>query len=399
MLFSLGTSVLVYNFSNNQAFETYERIPAQPQINPPTQNLNPITVSPTSTIELASSTAKLSTDTKTTTSTKTVANKLIATDSSSPIEKTTVNTSVNTTEEGEPLKPILKVETSTTANKTANKKPISWGVFAGSSPTTIHEFETRVKENPDYLAYFIHWGNGEGALPTFLSDEAYKKDRTLVLFWEASDYKIGGTDQPDFAYSTILRGDWDNYIISFAKQLKKYEGPVILIPFSELNGNWTPWSGTKNGNTPELAVKAFRYVHDFFSDVPNVKIGWAVNSVSVPQTAENQIANYYPGEAYVDIVGVDGFNMDYPWLSFEEIFSDSLETISQYNKPVFIFSFGSAEGPQKAEWLREALYTQMPRYPLLEGWIYFNQNKERNWLLWSDKDTFFVFKNYISDPL
>lgn len=386
MLFSFGTAILIYDFSGNQTIRPDFGIPVQSQIkaSTSTQSSNLMATTSTSTIKQASSTENLSTDTNTATKTVVI------------IEKKAVNNKpITTITKSEPPRPTPT--TGALIVPTTIKKPISWGVFAGSNPTTIHDFETRVKENPDYLAYFIHWGNGEGALPAFLSDYAYKKDRTLVLFWEASDYKIGGTDQPDFAYSAILRGDWDNYFISFAKQLKKYEGPVILIPFSELNGNWTPWSGTKNGNTPELAVRAFQYVHGFFSDAPNVQIGWAVNSVSVPQTAENQIANYYPGDAYVDIVGVDGFNMDNPWLSFDEIFSDSLNTVSQYNKPVFIFSFGSAEGPQKADWLHDSLYTQIPRYPLLEGWIYFNQNKERNWLLWSDSETFSVFERYISE--
>ena len=277
-----------------------------------------------------------------------------------------------------------------------NYKTLSWGIYPGPVPESVEDFEKRIKANPDYLAHFVHWGNGEGSLPPWLSEYAYAKGRTLVVFWEASDYVVGGTNQPKFSYKTILAGNHDAYIEDFAEQIKDYKGPVILIPFSELNGNWTPWSGTKNGNTPEEAVLAFRYIHDFFNNVPNVKFALALNAASVPNTYENRIDAYYPGHEYVDYVGIDGFNMDNPWESFSDIFSHPLNTISKYNKPIFIFSFASAPGEQKAEWLDDALNVQMPKYPLLKGFIYFNQNKEENWLLWSDQETLSVFTDYVS---
>lgn len=276
-------------------------------------------------------------------------------------------------------------------------KKLSWGIYAGANPDEIKDFESRIDVNPDYLAYFVHWGNDNGKLPIWLKDYAYAKNRTLVIFWEASDYLIGGTNQPDFSYQTILNGKHDKYLASFAEQTRSYQGPIILIPFSELNGNWTPWSGTKNGNTPEKAVQAFRYVHDFFDNVPNVKFGLAVNAASVPDTYENRIDAYYPGDEYVDYVGVDGFNMGVPLESFSDIFSSPLKTLSKYGKPMFIFSFGTTESRDKADWMNDALNIQMPKYPLLKGFVYFNENKERNWLLWSDDNTLEVFKNYISE--
>jgi len=62
-----------------------------------------------------------------------------------------------------------------------------------------------------------------------------------------------------------------------------------------------------------------------------------------------------------------------------------------------IFSFASAEGPGKAKWMTDGFYDVMPRYSSLVGWVWFNQNKERNWLLWSDDDAFKVFKDAIGE--
>jgi len=272
---------------------------------------------------------------------------------------------------------------------------LRWGVFTGSNPVAIEKFDTYVTTNPDYLAFFVHWGNGGGELPKFLKTYAYNKDRTLVIFWESSDYTKDPIYQPEYSYSTILNGEWDEYLSDFAEQLQKYKGEVILVPFSEMNGNWNAWSGTTNGNNPEEAVRAYQYVHRFFKDVENVKFGWAPNSVSVPRTVENRIEAYYPGDAYVDYVGVDGFNKGTPWYSFNDIFGPALDVISQYQKPIIIFSFASAEGPSKAGWMEDAFLTQMPKYPLLHGWIWFNQDKERNWLVWSDEESLDVFRNFV----
>ncbi|MBP9836567.1 MAG: hypothetical protein KBC78_01900 [Candidatus Pacebacteria bacterium] len=347
-------------------------------------------------------------NTSTTTSTTSITNKP-ATSTSDKASKVVTNpkpapTKTVANNPPETVNATISTKDKTVAKVIVEEKPIvttsrklSWGAYTGPVPESILTFEKKVNANPDYIAHFVHWGNGDGNLPTWLYEHTYAKDRTLVIFWEASDYLIGGTNQPKFSYRTILNGNHDDYITSFAKQIKAYKGPVILIPFSELNGNWTPWSGTKNGNTPEEAVLAFRYVHGFFNNVPNVKFGLAVNAASVPNIYENRIDAYYPGHEYVDYVGVDGFNMGQPWESFSDIFSQPLNTLSKYNKPMFIFSFGSAEGVNKAQWLDDALNVQMTKYPLLKGFVYFNQNKERNWLLWSDQKTLSVFNDYVSE--
>jgi len=272
---------------------------------------------------------------------------------------------------------------------------VQWGVFSGET-SGIREFESYVPHNPDFLAYFVHWGNQNGELPTFLQAEARDKGRTLVLFWEASDYIIGGTNQPAYAYRNILDGDFDAYFDDFYQQLDDYGGDVILIPFSELNGNWTPWSGTLNGNTPAEAVAAFRKVYRKFSPLSNVQIGLALNAASVPNTTENQLENYYPGSEFVDIIGLDGFNgLNNEWLSFDEIFGRPLDRLAKYNKPVMIFSYASGEGPNKDEWLYDMYYEQLPKHPYVTGWVYFNQNKEMNWLIWSDAPALDVFNETV----
>lgn len=290
--------------------------------------------------------------------------------------------------------------TTPTATTTTQQQPpttpkvLKWGAITGWRDADIQEFETRVVKNFNFLGVFAHWGNNQG-FPSQYAKFAKDKGRTLVIFWEATNYNITSPLQPLFSYDTILSGYWNSYIEKFAADAKKYGGPVILIPFSEMNGDWFPWSGTLNGNTPQKSILAYRFLHSKFKGVTNVKFGWAPNSGSVPNTAGNQLEQYYPGDAYVDYVGVDGFNFGNPWLSFDQVMGDTLKRLSVYNKPIYLFSFASADGPQKAAWMKDAFEVQMPKYPLLDGWIWFNEKKERDWRVWSDDASFTVFKKVI----
>ncbi len=267
-----------------------------------------------------------------------------------------------------------------------------WGAYVGWQEQNLADFETRVGKTADMRAVFVHWGN-ESQFPMYLAPYVRDKGKTLVIFWEATDYNVASTEQPRFNYDSIIRGDWDNYFRSFAASAKTYNAPVILIPFSEMNGDWFSVSGTKNGNSAAKHNAAYRHVREFFRTTTNVQFGWAPNNGSVPDVAGNQIADYYPGDAYVDIVGVDGFNFGgTQWETFSQVFDKALLQLSTYKKPVYLFSFASQADTRKAAWIRDAISVQIPKHTEIKGWIWFNEQKERNWLVWSDQTALDAFK-------
>ena len=268
---------------------------------------------------------------------------------------------------------------------------VKWGAYVGWRLGDIADFETRVGKAVNHQALFVHWGN-ENEFPATLAQPLKNAGKTLIIFWEAMDYNIDSVDQPNFSYDRILAGDWDNYIKSFAAAAKTYGGPVILIPFEEMNGDWYPWAGTVNGNSPAKHIAAYRYLRGFFKDITNVKFGWSVNQESVPDTANNNIASYYPGNDYVDYVGVNGFNFGQPWQSFNDVFGKTLERLKAYQKPIFIFSFACSDGPKKAAWITDALTVQLLKYPQIKGWVWFNEKKERDWRVWSDQNSLKAFQ-------
>lgn len=88
------------------------------------------------------------------------------------------------------------------------------------------------------------------------------------------------------------------YIRDFAKAAKASGIPVFLRFGGEMNGNWVPW-----GLQPEKYIEKFKIVHDILAkDAPNVAMVWAPNFFPW-----DNMANYYPGDDYVDWVGVSAY--------------------------------------------------------------------------------------------
>ena len=68
----------------------------------------------------------------------------------------------------------------------------------------------------------------------------------------------------------------------------------------EMNGSWVRWHGN-----PALYIEKFRLISRVMKEeAPNVAMVWTPNS-----NPENQIERYYPGDAWVDWVGVNMYNV------------------------------------------------------------------------------------------
>ena len=290
-----------------------------------------------------------------------------------------------------PLPPPAPIPPPTPAPVSSTMK---WGAYVGWQDNKMSDFETMVGKQPSMEMVFAHWGND--TFPAWYAPRIKDKGRTMVLFWEAVDYSRDYFSQPEYSFDSVLAGKEDAYFTKFAADAKAYGGDIILIPYSEFNGNWYPWGGTVGNNTPEKYIAAWRYIHKFFETAVNVKFGWAPNADAVPDVAANKFELYYPGDAYVDYVGVDGFNSGVPsWMSFDQVFNGALIRLALYNKPIYIFSVGVQEDTRKAAWISDGFTTQLSKYPKVAGWLWFNENKKYNWLINSNPEALAAFKGVL----
>ena len=290
---------------------------------------------------------------------------------------------------------------------------IYWGAFRNGAPydtDLVTGLEDLVGRRPAILMWYQEW-DGEPDFP--VADVAWLYERGIVpmISWEPwKPPAVFGdlvVNQPRFRLARIADGAFDSYVARYAAEIKAFGGPVMLRPFHEMDGFWYPWGGTVNGNTPADYVAAWRHIHDIFRRVgaTNVTWIWSVNHVTVPDTPENQIKNYWPGSQYADWVGLSGFNWGTAsplsiWKGFDGVNQDRYRQLLRYRKPVMLTETGAPEvGGDKAAWIKESFAAMLDHYPKLGAMIWYDKRDSniRDWRIDSTPAALAAFRRAVSN--
>ena len=251
---------------------------------------------------------------------------------------------------------------------------------------------TKVGARPTVSSYFQNTSQGFTFTAATNAVGAGAVPMVTLEFWDP----VGGVSQPSFSLAKIAGGSFDTYLHAYAKSAKAFGSPVWLRPLHEMNGNWYPWGGTVNGNTPASFVAAWRHIHDIFvaEGATNVSFVWCPNVDSVPATTANSIAAYWPGDGYVDFLGLDGYNFGgSSWRSFSSTFSSAYAKVTSLSaKPVLVGEIGCATvGGNKAAWITDMFKVIPASFPRIAGIAWFNADKECDWRIESDSASLAAF--------
>jgi len=207
----------------------------------------------------------------------------------------------------------------------------------------------------------------------------------------------------------------DQYLRNFARKLKESGIPVFLRFASEMNGDWTAYSGD-----PKKYIEKWRLVHDVMEEeAPNVMMVWTV--FTFPQS---NILAYYPGDEYVDWVGVNIYNVVYHNNNIKlkadhedplELLNYVYDTFSE-RKPIQISEFGVThytitDGKYYVDFAIEKI-TRMynglkTKYPRVKSIFYFDVNnlvnapsgrRINNYAITDNERILKTYSNLISDP-
>lgn len=193
---------------------------------------------------------------------------------------------------------------------------------------------------------------------------------------------------------SIAGGTYDKYVQDWAIAAKEAAVPMFVRLGHEMNDPYRyPW-GPQN-NHPNDFIEAWRHVVDQFKAVGATNVIW----IWSPHLAYGDYDLYYPGDEYVDWVGVGALNYGTVaswsnWYTFKEIFGKHYEEMSKYNRPIMISEFGSlATGGDREKWYKDALTSLDVKYPLVKSVVFFHvasdattTDKALNWYIKYDPD-------------
>jgi beta-mannanase len=247
-------------------------------------------------------------------------------------------------------------------------------------------FEHDAKKKVSIVMFYQGWGLTDGAqnFETDWMNNVRNHGSIPMVTWEPWLY-TNGTNQPQYSLKNIINGKFDAYITTWADASKTWGHPYFLRFAEEMNGNWFPWSEQVNGNQPGQYVLAWKHVHTLFVNVGVTNVTW-VWSPNIEYHGSIPLSEVYPGDGYVDWLGMDGYNWGtvngHVWQTFSQVFSQTYNKLFGIStKPLMISETASTEhGGNKANWITDAYSTQVSsNFPNIKAIIWFNENKETNW--------------------
>jgi mannan endo-1,4-beta-mannosidase len=236
------------------------------------------------------------------------------------------------------------------------KSPLRWGIFEPAAPQTFEKLDELEKQLNYTFPVLLRYQSFDENLPLLALNAAQANGRVVELTLQTT-YNFA--DNAGAIYD-ILDGKYGDYFALYAKQLKEFGHPVLFRLDNEMNGDWCWYSAQHYGKDATLYTAMWQYVHRIFDDngVDNVLWVWNPHDLSFPDFKWNHYLMYYPGDEYVDIIGLTGYNTGtyFPgehWREFDSIYPKIYAEYDQhFAKPFMITEFGAnSVGGDKSAWL------------------------------------------------
>lgn len=164
-----------------------------------------------------------------------------------------------------------------------------------------------------------------------------------------------------------------------------------------MNGDWEQWGTT--GTTPKEYVRAWRHIHDAFQDAGATNVIWTWSPNILRPGTHQDLSAYYPGDSYVDWVGLVGYFTDWDPHSFTGLFGSTLSEIKRFTqKPRLILETGAMPGRHRKEDVR-TLFDGVTAARDIIGFAWFDHKARADWRLAANPEGVAEFRRLSANDL
>ncbi|HET7571611.1 MAG TPA: hypothetical protein VFJ77_02965 [Gaiellaceae bacterium] len=229
--------------------------------------------------------------------------------------------------------PILVLLLALAAPAAASARPIQLGLLGN-----VGHFKALTGQHSQVRHVIVGWGQGQvwgSRFPSLLRGMG----GVPMLGLGTGNGRGGEAITPQ----QIASGKGDAYLVALNRGIAEFGQPVYIRPFGEMNGHWnfycayTKTGRIKPGHQTAWFRKAFARVYLIVHGAPNVdaklrklrlppvaggagatlarngrdttQVVWNPQGYGAPNLPGNRAQAYYPGNAYVDVVGDDLYDM------------------------------------------------------------------------------------------
>lgn len=272
--------------------------------------------------------------------------------------------------------------------------PVVLGIYPGEDWGRIEPFERWLGRGFAVTTHYVDAAIPDEERRQFVSEEMttqWERGRVPMVTWQPfpRESTRGSVTR------AIADGSYDDVLSGWSAELAGWLSAVpddrmfYFRPFPEMNGDWIPWGA--DATTIEDFVAAWRRLHGTFAEagLTDERVQWVWNP-NATEHGSHDTESYYPGDEYVDWLGIDGYNFGHSresssWQSPEEVFDPMFERLTDLaEKPLTLPEFGTTSyrdgryrPEEKAAWIGDAFDYVERRGIRMACW--FNIDKETDW--------------------
>jgi len=259
------------------------------------------------------------------------------------------------------------------------------------TPADVAAYEKATGARANWIMFSHNWFHGrafpEATARWIAARGAIPYIRLMLRSDADEDHR-----EPLYTLRAIATGRFDADLQAWGRAAARFGAPIICEYGTEMNGRWFPWNGLWNGRRkgPARFRAAYRHIISVMRKAGAHNILWVfhVNDEDAPKRKWNRFEAYYPGDAFIDILGVSIYSALSPHENWRKAFTRSLPPVMARfaamapAKPVIVAEMGTDvhnRHENAARWASDALaMIYSGRWKALKGWAWWNETWEND---------------------